>query len=158
MKIVLFMVLILFSLEANDIKHITLGAKDLTLIEEDYNLYGARGTSVSFYIEEKSGDLRFLKTFTTKYKSGDCMNKELESGVYKIDGKNITFYTLKSIKKKADKVPYYAEISRYSLENGKFKLVDKKIYSKSSKNYKVLGKVQDFIAKSEKTTLSPWKR
>ena len=156
MKIVFLLLLLIISLYANDVKHITINDKDIVLLEESYNLYGSRGVAVSFYIEKKNGDLRFLKIFTTKYKSGDCLNKEIESGVYKVDGKQITFYTLKSIKKKAEKVPFYAEILRYELEDEKFNLIDKKLYSTKRKDTKVLEIVENVLSKYKKSHLSPW--
>ena len=158
MKIVVLVYFYFFSLYAGEVKHISFSGKDLVLIEESYNLYDSKGNSVKFYLENKNMDLHFLKTFVLDDKSGDCMKGELENGIYKIEGSELVFYSVKYEKKKLGKVPFYAKIAKYKLQDGELKLIDKKLYSKDSGDAHVLDRVQKVIKSSKKTTLTPWKK
>jgi len=118
MKIIvpLFLIItqLLFSAE---LKHITMGHQDFSIVTESYDIYGSKGEVMKFYKEERNNDLTFVLRLTMTDHTGNCADKAIQEGAYDINGTNITLYSFWDRRGKAYDAPYGARIAHYKMSD-----------------------------------------
>lgn len=102
----------LFSAE---LKHITMGHQDFSIVTESYDIYGSKGEVMKFYKEERNNDLTFILRLTMKDHTGSCADKGIQEGSYEINGTDIMLYSFWDRRGKAYDAPYGARIAHYKM-------------------------------------------
>ena len=104
-------------LYAGDLKHITIGKQDFSIITEVYDIYGSKGVVMKLYKEERNNDLTFVLSLTLKDNTGTCSDKSIQEGAYEINGTQMTLYSFWDRRGKAYDAPYGARITHYKLSD-----------------------------------------
>lgn len=103
---------LLFSVE---LKHVTMGHQDFSIVTETYDIYGSKGEVMKLYKEERNNDLTFVLRLTLKDHTGSCADKGIQEGAYEINGTDITLYSFWDRRGKAYDAPYGARIAHYKM-------------------------------------------
>jgi hypothetical protein len=105
------------------------GGFDYVLLKESYELYDSKGVSIKFYKEEQSEDLSYLLTFVVEDKTGGCLGKSIQQGVFTFEDHNLTLYTRYTRSGSIKDAPEGVTLKRYRItETGSLKLLSAKIY------------------------------
>jgi hypothetical protein len=127
-KILLPLSIALTSVNAFKIeKEVKIGKHIFNLVKESYNEYGDKGVSMALYDVNKSTTHKL--SFLLGNESGDCTDKNIEDGNYKIQENKIVFYTHWRRARSSNYMPRGDRIQVYQVDdNGAFKMIDSKVY------------------------------
>lgn len=112
-----------------ELKHVTIENQDFSIVTENYDIYGSKGTVMRFYKEERNNDLTFVLRLTLTDHTGSCSDKGIQEGAYEINGTDITLYSFWDRKGRAYDAPYGARVMHYKM------LDDHSVVKKSSYIY-----------------------
>lgn len=138
MKIYLLLFLtIIQSLFSAELKHITIGKQDFSVITETYDVYDSKGEVMQLYKKERNNDLTFVLSLKLKDRTGSCADKSMQDGSYEINGTDIRLYSFWDRKGRAYNSPYGARIQHYEiLPNHAVVLRSSKVYIETDRrNY-----------------------
>lgn len=117
-----------FSLCA-ELKHVSIGNFDFSLITDAYDEYDSKGEVMKLYAEENNNNLTFMLSLILQDRTGTCSDKSLEDGAYEINGSTITLYSAWDRAGRAYDSPYGARIQIYELQpNASFKRISSRLY------------------------------
>ncbi|HQR73425.1 MAG TPA: hypothetical protein PLH07_00050 [Sulfurovum sp.] len=129
MRIWITMGLMLTLLQAAELKHISMGNFEYSLITDSYDAYDSKGEVMKLYAEENNNDLTFILSLTLHDKTGTCSDKSLEDGSYEINGTTLTLYSAWDRLGRAYDAPVGARIQVYELQpNATFKRISSRLY------------------------------
>jgi len=129
MKIWITMGLLMTLLQAAELKHISMGNFEYSLIADSYDAYDSKGEVMKLYAEENNNDLTFILSLTLHDKTGTCSDKSLEDGSYEINGTTLTLYSAWDRLGRAYDAPVGARIQVYELQpNATFKRISSRLY------------------------------
>lgn len=137
MKVILFLTIIVASiLQAGEKSHVTIGNRDFNMSIEAYDLYDSKGKVMKLYNEE-NGTLTLCLSLVLEDTTGDCADKSIQEGAYKINGTQLTLYRFWDRQGRAYDAPYGAQIQVYELQpNGMLKSISSRLYIETQhKNY-----------------------
>lgn len=118
MKILISLFLIITQLLFSaELKHVTMGHQDFSIVTESYDIYGSKGEVMKFYKEERNNDLTFVLRLTMTDHTGSCADKAIQEGAYEINRTNITLYSFWDRRGKAYDAPYGARVAHYKLSD-----------------------------------------
>ena len=121
--------LMLTLLQAAELKHISMGNFEYSLITDSYDAYDSKGDVMKLYAEENNNDLTFILSLTLHDKTGTCSDKSLEDGNYEINGTTLTLYSAWDRLGRAYDAPVGARIQVYELQpNASFKRISSRLY------------------------------
>ncbi|OYY31000.1 MAG: hypothetical protein B7X69_05090 [Sulfurovum sp. 39-42-12] len=121
--------LMLTLLQAAELKHISMGNFEYSLITDSYDAYDSKGEVMKLYAEENNNDLTFILSLTLHDKTGTCSDKSLEDGSYEINGTTLTLYSAWDRLGRAYDAPVGARIQVYELQpNATFKRISSRLY------------------------------
>jgi len=128
-KLYIILLLLTTNLYSETWNSTTVNNQKLLLLNDDYDEYGSKGKTLSFYTESKDKNKTLLFSLILEDSTGGCNDKSLEYGTYEIDGSTITLYSLWKRVGSIDDAPYGARVQHYKLEDsGKVKLLSSKLY------------------------------
>jgi len=123
-----------------------------TLIQEDYDEYDSKGKTITFYRNGDNNQKTSLFSFILEDVTGGCNDKSVEKGVYEVNGKTLTFYTLWKRVGSIEDAPFGGQIKRYTLlKNGEFKLISSHLYIEEHTEDSNLESGMKFLFKEPKT-------
>jgi len=129
MKIWITMGLLMTLLHSAELKHISMGNFEYSLITDSYDAYDSKGEVMKLYAEENNNDLTFILSLTLHDKTGTCSDKSLEDGRYEINGTTLTLYSAWDRLGRAYDAPVGSRIQVYELQpNATFKRVSSRLY------------------------------
>lgn len=129
MRIWITMGLMLTLLHSAELKHISMGNFEYSLITDSYDAYDSKGEVMKLYAEENNNDLTFILSLTLHDKTGTCSDKSLEDGSYEINGTTLTLYSAWDRLGRAYDAPVGARIQVYELQpNATFKRISSRLY------------------------------
>jgi hypothetical protein len=129
MKIWITMGLLMTLLQAAELKHISMGNFEYSLITDSYDAYDSKGEVMKLYAEENNNDLTFILSLTLHDKTGTCSDKSLEDGSYEINGTTLTLYSAWDRLGRAYDAPVGSRIQVYELQrNATFKRISSRLY------------------------------
>ena len=129
MKIWITMGLLMTLLHSAELKHISMGNFEYSLITDSYDAYDSKGEVMKLYAEENNNDLTFILSLTLHDKTGTCSDKSLEDGSYEINGTTLTLYSAWDRLGRAYDAPVGARIQVYELQpNATFKRISSRLY------------------------------
>jgi len=112
-----------------ELKHISMGNFDFSLLEDDYAVYDSKGKVMKLYREENNHNLTFMFSLILHDRTGSCSDSGMEEGSYEINGTTMTLYSAWSRKGKAYDAPIGARIQVYELQpNATFKRISSRLY------------------------------
>ncbi len=119
------------------IRRLQKGDYTYVLLTEPYDLYDSRGKSVKFYREEPDENLTYLLTFVLEDRTGGCLGKRIQRGVFRFEDENLTLYTLYERSGSIKEAPEGAMITRYRIgKNGALQFVSRRFYIESHRRSK----------------------
>ena len=128
-RILLLFILSTIALFSVNRGELTVNGHTFILEKEDYDEYGSKGKTVTFYRKDNNGSKSSLFSFVLDDVTGGCNDKSVEKGVYEVNGTTVTFYTLWRRVGSIDDAPFGGRIKRYSvLKSGEVKLVSSYLY------------------------------
>jgi hypothetical protein len=123
------LLLVLHAFADSEVVRLQKGGFDYVLLKESYDLYESKGVSIKFYKEEQSEDLSYQLTFVVADKTGGCLGKSIQQGVFTFDDYNLTLYTRYTRSGSIKEAPEGVTLKRYRItEAGSLKLLSAKIY------------------------------
>jgi len=153
-KISLVLLVFTYMLIGAELKHITIGNQDFSVITDTYNIYDSKGKVLRFYREELNNNLTFIFTLILKDRTGSCSDKSMEDGYYEINGTKVTLYSYWNRKGRAYNAPYGARVQIYELKDN-YNLVrtSSKIYIESQRRNYTKDSGMKYLFKTPKTNM-----
>ena len=153
-KISLVLLVFTYMLIGAELKHITIGNQDFSVITDTYNIYDSKGKVLRFYREELNNNLTFMFTLILKDRTGSCSDKSMEDGYYEINGTKVTLYSYWNRKGRAYNAPYGARVQIYELKDN-YNLVrtSSKIYIESQRRNYTKDSGMKYLFKTPKTNM-----
>ena len=129
MRVWIIIGLLITLLQSGELKHISMGNFDFSLITDSYDAYDSKGEVMKLYAEENNNNLTFILSLTLHDKTGTCSDKSLEDGSYEINGTTLTLYSAWDRLGRAYDAPFGARIQVYELQpNASFKRISSRLY------------------------------
>ena len=127
------LLLLLFTLTtlllSTELKQITIGNQDFSIVTETYDIYNSKGKVMKLYKEEPDHNLTYVLGLTLKDNTGTCSIIKIQQGAYEINGTDIMLYSLWDKRGEIYDAPYGARITHYKM------LEDHTVVKKSSYVY-----------------------
>ncbi len=121
--------LLMTLLQSGDLKHISMGNFEFSIITDNYDAYDSKGEVMKLYSEENNNDLTFILSLILQDRTGTCADKSLEDGAYEINGTTLTLYSAWDRLGRAYDAPFGARIQVYELQpNASFKRISSRLY------------------------------
>jgi hypothetical protein len=150
MKFILSIMLTFSHLIAtSSVEDLIIGKFDFVIIKKSYDIYDSKGEVMQLYREERNKNLVFALRLTLKDVTGDCSSKGLVDGVYEIDEKGITLYSLWNRGGKAYLEPYGARVQRYEIQaDSSLKQVSSRLYIETARKKHALDEGMKYLFRS----------
>jgi hypothetical protein len=125
-RLIIGMLLVTTALYSQTTKEIVVNNQTLIVEEEEYDEYGSKGKTISFYKDKNS---KPLLSFVLEDTTGGCNDKSVERGAYDINGSTITLYSFWKRVGSVDDAPYGARVKQYKLtDSSKIEQLSSQLY------------------------------